>query len=486
MRTSGILLAVSSLPSRHGIGDFGTSAFMFVDLLKKADMPIWQMLPLNPLGYGNSPYQPYSSKAIEPLYLSLDALVEEGLLVAPIPDFQRTSSRVDYDAVRAFKEPYFRQAFDRFVVTQAFVSFLDQNPWVYDYAVFMTFKREHDLRMWTTWDKDFKRWIHQKNLDLSPYERSIQYECFLQYMVLKQFQELRQYSRSQGIRFVGDIPIYVGIDSSDVWTQQSLFMLDEQGEPTFIAGVPPDYFSPTGQRWGNPLYRWDVLEQTGFHFWIDRLAYNATLFDIIRIDHFRAFDTYWKIPSSCPTAEEGAWIEAPGYALFNTIQEKLPHVDIIAEDLGDLRPEVLQLRDHFKLPGMKIIQFELPIYPPFDGSNVKKDTYPERFVAYTGTHDNQTIMGWYEGLTKESKDHLAAILKPYEGTIAEKMVQVTFHHPANLTVIPMQDLLSLGDEARMNTPGTIGSPNWEWKLVDFKSFEANLEKIARWVEKSQR
>lgn len=486
MRTSGILLAVSSLPSRHGIGDFGPSAFTFVDLLKKAHMPIWQMLPLNPLGYGNSPYQPYSSKAIEPLYLSLDALIEEGLLVAPIPDFQPASSRVDYDAVRTFKEPYFRQAFDRFVVTQAFVSFLDQNSWVYDYAVFMTFKREHELRMWTTWDKDFKRWIHQKNLDLSPYERSIQYECFLQYMVLKQFQTLRQYARSQGIRFVGDIPIYVGIDSSDVWTQQSLFMLDEQGEPTFIAGVPPDYFSPTGQRWGNPLYRWDVLEQTGFHFWIDRLAYNATLFDIIRIDHFRAFDTYWKIPSSCPTAEEGAWIEAPGYALFNTIQQKLPHVEIIAEDLGDLRPEVLELRDHFKLPGMKIIQFELPIYPPFDGSNVKKDASPERFVAYTGTHDNQTVMGWYEGLTKESKDHLDAILKPYEGTITEKMVQVTLHHPANLAVIPMQDLLSLGDEARMNTPGTIGSPNWEWKLTDFNSFEAHLEKIARWVEKSQR
>lgn len=485
MRSSGILLAVSSLPSSHGIGDFGPQAYHFIDYLVEANMPIWQMLPLNPLGFGNSPYQPYSSKAIEPLYLSLDIFLQEGLLTDKIPHFQEHATRVDYDAVRAFKEPYFQQAFSKFVITEAFVRFMNQNPWVHDYAVFMTFKREHDLKMWTQWDKDFKDWIHFKNLDLSPYETSIQYECFLQYMAFKQFQNLRQYAKSKGVRFVGDIPIYVGIDSSDVWTQQSLFMLDEHGEPTFIAGVPPDYFAPTGQRWGNPLYRWDVLEQTGFHFWIDRLAYNASLFDIIRIDHFRAFDTYWKIPVTCPTAIDGAWIEAPGYALFERIQATLPHVEIIAEDLGDLRPQVLELRDHFKLPGMKIIQFDVPIYPPFQPST-HHDAFPTRFVAYTGTHDNQTTVGWYQTLQKESQVALTKFLQPFKGTIADQMIQKTLDHPAFLAIIPMQDILNLDDSARMNTPGTIGTPNWEWKMNSFESFASRLALLRQWVKQSKR
>ena len=485
MRSSGILLAVSSLPSAHGIGDFGPRAYEFIDYLVEAKMPIWQMLPLNPLGFGNSPYQPYSSKAIEPLYLSLEVFVQEGLLLGPIPSFQEKVTRVDYDAVRAFKEPYLREAFSKFVVTEAYVRFINQNSWVYDFAVFMTFKREHNLQMWTQWDKDFKKWIHSRSLDLSPYERSIQYECFLQYMAYKQFQALRQYAKSKGVKFVGDIPIYVGIDSSDVWSQQNLFMLDEKGEPTFIAGVPPDYFAPTGQRWGNPLYRWDVLELTGFHFWIDRLAYNATLFDIIRIDHFRAFDTYWKIPVSCPTAVDGVWIEAPGYALFEKIKASLPHVEIIAEDLGDLRPQVLELRDHFHLPGMKIIQFELPIYPPFEPST-KQDAYPTQFVAYTGTHDNQTTLGWFESLTKPSQEALHEILNPFHGSIADQMIQQTLAHSADLAIIPMQDILNLDDSARMNTPGTIGSPNWEWKMNDFSSFKKRIPTLCQWINHSNR
>jgi 4-alpha-glucanotransferase len=263
-------------------------------------------------------------------------------------------------------------------------------------------------------------------------------------------------------------------------------MLNEKGEPTSIAGVPPDYFSPTGQRWGNPLYRWDVLESTNFDFWVDRLTYNATLFDVIRIDHFRAFDTYWKIPSSCPTAVEGEWIEAPGQALFNTLQKKLPKLNIIAEDLGDLRPEVLQLRDDFKLPGMKIMQFELPIYPPFDPNLMKQDSFPERFVVYSGTHDNQTVMGWYAQLAHDSKTHLHEYLKPFEGTIAQQMVQLTLQHPSYLAILPMQDVLSLDDEARMNTPGTIGTPNWEWKMINFDSFEAIIDKLKGWIKVSNR
>lgn len=486
MRSSGILLAVSSLPSRHGIGDFGASAYQFISYLKKAKMPYWQMLPLNPLGYGNSPYQPYSSKALEPLYLNLDKLKEEGLIHSSIPDFNRDATRVDYDAVRDFKEPFLKEAFSNFVITDAYIRFLEAQPWVRSYAIFMAFKRHHQLNMWTTWDKEFKSWIAHQSLDLSPYEQAIQYECFLQYQLLRQFHQLKAFAKQEGVQFVGDIPIYVGIDSSDVWTQQSLFMLDDQGEPTHIAGVPPDYFSPTGQRWGNPLYRWDVLEKTNFAFWIDRLAYNATLFDVIRIDHFRAFDTYWKIPVTCPTAVEGAWIEAPGYALFHTIQQQLPHVHIIAEDLGDLRPEVLQLRDYFRLPGMKILQFDIPIYPPFENPPDNKDAFPQRFVAYTGTHDNQTVMGWYPTLSSLSKEKLAHLLQGFNGTIAEKMVQLTLAHPAELAVIPMQDLLSYDDEARMNTPGTIGSPNWEWKLASFRAFDSLIVSIQQWIQASGR
>ena len=486
MRSSGILLAVSSLPSRHGVGDFGSEAYRFIDLLASTGMHYWQMLPLNPLGYGNSPYQPYSSKAMDPLYLNLDQLKEEGLIQSEIPSFHLSHSIVAYDAVKAFKEPFLEEAFRHFVITDTYIRFLDMNPWVRDFAIFMTFKRHHELRMWTMWDKEFKQWIHHKDLDLSPYEQAIQYECFLQYQLVRQFKALKAYALAKNILFVGDIPIYLGIDSSDVWTQQSLFMLDDHGAPTFIAGVPPDYFAPTGQRWGNPLYRWDILKATNFEFWVDRLSYNATLFDVIRIDHFRAFDTYWKIPSSCPTAIDGEWIEAPGYDLFNTLQQKLPNIHIIAEDLGDLRPQVLELRDHFKLPGMKIMQFELPIYPPFDASSMKQEAFPERFVVYSGTHDNQTVMGWYAQLSDESKACLSRYLNPYEGTIAEQMVQLTLQHRSDLAILPMQDVLSLDDRARMNTPGTIGSPNWEWKMINFDGFEVIKHKLKGWIKASNR
>jgi 4-alpha-glucanotransferase len=265
-------------------------------------------------------------------------------------------------------------------------------------------------------------------------------------------------------------------------------MLTPDGEPTFIAGVPPDYFAATGQRWGNPLYRWDVMEKDGFKFWIDRLGYNAQLFDIIRIDHFRAFDTYWKIPVSCPTAVEGAWIEAPGYALFDTIKKQLPNLQIIAEDLGDLRPEVLTLRDHYQLPGMKIMQFEFPIYPDKFGQlpPPKESKLSSHAVAYTGTHDNQTTMGWYQTLATISQQRLALFLQAYHGTIAEKLVQYTLAAKPNHAILPMQDLLSLDDQARMNVPGTIGSPNWEWKLKDFTQFEKLISTFQQWLITSKR
>ena len=487
MRKAGILLAVSSLPSRHGVGDFGPNAYAFIDQLKATGASWWQVLPLNPLGYGNSPYQPYSSKAMDELYISLDLLIKEKL-IEDAPDFLPTSTKVDYDAVRNFKHRYFRQAFQKFIPDATYTKFIEAQPWVEIYAVFMAFKVKHQLQMWTLWSPPFKHWISDRKLDLRPYQEEIRYQMFLQFKVYQQFIDLKRYVNEQQLKLVGDIPIYVGIDSIDVWMHQDQFMLTAEGEPTHVAGVPPDYFSLTGQRWGNPLYRWDVMEKNNFSFWIDRLAYVANLFDVLRIDHFRAFDTYWKIPSTCPTAVEGDWIEAPGYALFDTIKKQLPHLDIIAEDLGDLRPEVLMLRDHYHLPGMKIMQFALPIYPNGQGviepPALKKET--AHFIAYTGTHDNQTTMGWYQGLTKQSQVALSKFIQPYQGTIAEKMVQLSLQSPYDVVVIPMQDILSLDDLARMNVPGTIGSPNWEWKMKDFKQFDMTIQSLKSWIVHAKR
>jgi 4-alpha-glucanotransferase len=488
MRQSGILLAVSSLPSQYGIGDFGNEAYQFIDLLKEAGMQWWQVLPLNPLGYGNSPYQPYSSQAMDELYISLDRLKKQGLIQSHLKRFQATAQRVDYDAVRVFKSVYLKEAFLNFKPNLAYQTFIAENSWVETYAIFMTFKSLHQLNMWTLWDKEFKEWITYQNLDLAPYQKDINYHMFLQYVLFEQYMGIKHYANQQGILMVGDIPIYVGIDSIDVWTNQKQFLLTDSGEPTHIAGVPPDYFSATGQRWGNPLYRWDVMEADGFSFWINRLGYNQKLFDIIRIDHFRAFDTYWKIPSSCPTAVEGAWIEAPGYALFDQIYAQFPHIQIIAEDLGDLRPQVLELRDHYQLPGMKITQFSLPIYQDDSESiNPESPKYDgPRSIVYTGTHDNQTTIGWYQTLSKKAQEKLEQLLATYTGTIAEKLVQFTLDSVYQTAVIPMQDLLNLDDSARMNVPGTIGSPNWEWKMNNFTLFQSRIPLIKEWLKKANR
>ena len=487
MRTSGILLAVSSLPSPHGIGDFGPSAYAFIDALSQSGIKLWQVLPLNPLGYGNSPYQPYSSKAIDELYISLDFLVRDGYLPSVKP-FKKQREKVAYDEVRTFKTGYLKTAFASFKPSSQYQRFIKDNPWVETFAIFMTFKSLHQLNMWTLWPKEFKTFIHNRAIDLTPYQPEIQYHQFIQFILYQQFMALKTYANRHGVLLVGDIPIYVGIDSVDVWTNQAQFLLTAEGEPTHIAGVPPDYFSATGQRWGNPLYHWDVMEKDGFKFWLDRLGYLQTLFDIIRIDHFRAFDTYWKIPSSCPTAVEGAWIEAPGYALFDAIKKHLPTLAIIAEDLGDLRPQVLTLRDHYQLPGMKIAQFELPIYPDHRGK-LPPAVMPKiasHTVIYTGTHDNQTTMGWFAKLASPSQKRLLSLLQDFEGNAAEKLIQFTLHSPSSYAIIPMQDLLSLEDDARMNTPGTIGSPNWEWKLKDWHKFLAILPTLKTWLTAAKR
>lgn len=482
MRDAGVLVPVSAMPSRHGIGDFGKSSYEFVEKLKESGVKIWQILPLNPLGFGNSPYQPYSSYAGDELYISLELLKEEGL-IKEIEDFRKEETRIDYQAVRTFKEGYLKEAFKAFEPTEDYNEFR-RRDWVYKYAVFITLKKANSLRCWNEWPKEQQEWIRDRKYDISPYENEIRYEMFLQYIFYKQWMALKKFANQAGIKIMGDVPIYVGIDSLDVWDNQECFLLDLESRPAFIAGVPPDYFSEFGQRWGNPIYNWEFIKIRGFDFWINRLSYSGELFDIVRIDHFRGFDTYWKIPASCPTAVEGEWVEAPGYELFELLSEKLPDVEIVAEDLGDLRPEVLKLRDHFGLKGMKVVQFT---FDPNEKNNNFEDR--ENMIIYTGTHDNQTIRGWYESqkLLRRLAIRLYLWRKGYrQKMISHKFIAYALDSIAAMAVLPLQDIMGIGDEGRINTPGTLGSPNWEWKLADFRELDRNLPQLKKMVVASGR
>lgn len=480
MRKAGILMAVSSLPSSYGIGDFGDECIQFIDYIKACGFKIWQILPLNPVGYGNSPYQAYSSKAISDLYISLDELKKMGL-IKKTKKMNAHRKSVDYEAVKSFKFSYYQEAFSNFKKNHEFKKFAEQK-WVIDYAVFISLKKKNEMKIWYDWPIEEKNWIQDQRYDLSELKENIEFEIFLQFILYKQWQRIKKYANKKGIEIMGDLPIYVGIDSVDVWANQESFLLDEEGHPIFIAGVPPDYFSATGQRWGNPLYDWDYLKTHEFDFWVDRLAYNATLFDSIRIDHFRAFDTYWKIPKSCPTAIVGEWVEAPGYELFETLFERIPHLKIIAEDLGNLRHEVIELRDTFHLAGMKVTQFTFNPETPYANER-------QNVVAYTGTHDNQTLNSWFASQSSSFKRKSRIFLDTagyHQDTMNDRLIAFTLNSLADTTIIPMQDLLHLSARSRMNTPGTSGSPNWEWKLADFDEFKRRIPYIAQMIKESKR
>lgn len=480
---AGVLMPVSSLPSRDGVGSFGAEAYEFVDILASMGAKLWQILPLNPLSYGNSPYQPYSSFAGDPLYIDLGLLEKEGFLPKGRPSFEpEDPNRVDFEKVRAFKEPWLRKAYQAFREKGApgkdYEDFAAQ-PWVYPYGVFITLKGRNQMRCWNEWPQEQQDWSVDGRFDLKPLEEEISYQIFLQYVFYTQWMALKAYANSKGLLIMGDIPFYVGIDSLDVWGGRKNFLLDSEGRPTFIAGVPPDYFSVTGQRWGNPIYNWEQIEADGFQFWIDRLSYNSKLYDIVRIDHFRAFDTYWKIPASCETAVEGQWLEAPGYALLDTVFKALPELWLIAEDLGDLRPEVLTLRDHYDLQGMYVAQF-----------NLGEEAPQRQQVAYTGTHDNQTSRGWYQDLSPLKKRRVNRVLKPFSAfpreRVSHKMIRYICMSKALIAVAPVSDILALDDAARLNTPGTVGSPNWEWRLTGFAKLRRQIPWVRALLEQSGR
>lgn len=482
MRETGILLPVSSLPSRMGIGDMGEAAYKFIDIIADKGITIWQILPLNPLGYGNSPYQPYSSFAGDEIYINLEMLWEDGLLAEPPTPFRETADTVDYQAVRAIKEQYLKEAFARFGREAGYREFLKES-WLHPYGVFMAFRKASGGQCWNEWPIWQQQWPEKREGDLTPYEKEISYQMFLQYLFYSQWTRLKKYANDHGIKIMGDVPFYVGLDSADVWAGKENFLLDAEGKPAFVAGVPPDYFSETGQRWGNPIYDWDYIERQDFHFWLDRLGYNTRLFDVIRIDHFRAFDTYWKIPATCPTAVEGDWIEAPGYAALDRIQKEIPQGCLVAEDLGDLRPEVTTLKEHYGLKGMKVLQFTINVRSKYGWDEVKDK---ENLIVYTGTHDNTTIKDWYESQTAAGRRKVRRFLRRQgitQGSVVRRLIVYALRSKAEYAVIPMADLLELGVRGRINTPGTVGSPNWEWKMANLCQVKYHLAKLEPWIRR---
>lgn len=471
MRKAGILMPVSSLPSRTGVGELGKETYEFLDYLKEAGIKIWQVLPMNPLGYGNSPYQPYSSCAGDEIYINLDLLYEEGLLKEIPPSYLEKEKYVEYDKVRAWKEPYLREAYGNFEETKEYREFVSQD-WVFQYGVFRALKKENGNRCWNEWEKEAVT---------AETEREAAYHMFLQYVFLCQWRKVKERANSNGIDIMGDVPFYVGIDSVDVWSGKENFLLGADGRPVFIAGVPPDYFSAVGQRWGNPIYDWDYMKKTGYDFWVKRIGYNSDLFDIIRIDHFRAFDTFWKIPSSCPTAVEGEWVEAPGYEVLDTLKKKVPEVYLVAEDLGELRPEVIELKDHYGLKGMKILEFSIDTNGKYAEDHYKEK---ENLIIYTGTHDNDTLMEWYGKMSCASKRKLRKFLKKKgikQGSVKDRLLTYTWKSMAEYAIIPMGDILGMGKEAHLNTPGTVGSPNWEWRMPDMSKIKEGLNRYKKQI-----
>ncbi|MCS7061148.1 MAG: 4-alpha-glucanotransferase [Anaerolineae bacterium] len=478
-RASGLLLHPTSLPGRFGIGELGKQVYEFIDFLAAAGQRLWQVLPLGPTGYGDSPYQCFSAFAGNPLLISLDTLVEEGALspadVANAPPFP--AQRVDYGPVIQFKFDRLRRSFDYFQRhaapedRAAFEAFCAANAgWLDDYALFMAIKEAHGGRVWSIWERDIARRepaaLARCQAQLRREQRIWQYT---QYQFFKQWRAVREYAHAHGIEIIGDIPIFVAYDSADAWANREQFYFDEDGAPTVIAGVPPDYFSPTGQRWGNPLYRWDVMQQHGFDWWIARCHSAFTLYDRVRIDHFRGFEAYWEVPADEPTAIKGRWVKAPGYELFRAIEQALRPADapagyrlpIIAEDLGVITPEVEALRDTFGFPGMRVLQFA---FVADTKSAYLPHNYIRNCVAYSGTHDNNTTVGWFNSLDERTRKQVLS----YTGTDGRQihwaLARLLMMSVADTIVLTMQDVLGLGEEARMNLPGRPDG-NWQWRLL---------------------
>lgn len=475
-RASGILLHPTSLPGKYGIGDLGPYAFRWVDFLADAGCGLWQILPLGPTGYGDSPYQCFSSFAGNPYLISPELLLDECLLtkvdLADCPTF--SNDRVDYARLIPWKLKILDAAFRRFCqgirsdLVVEFEQFINSNShWLMDYALFMALKDVYAGRSWVEWPKPVR------NRDLQTigearerYADAIRNQMFRQFLFFRQWRMLLEYAHSKNIRIIGDIPIFVAHDSADVWSNPELFVLDTEGNPLIVAGVPPDYFSETGQLWGNPLYRWENHALTDYQWWVKRVKMVMSLVDIVRLDHFRGFVGYWEVPASEKTAEKGRWMPGPGAGFFESLKRQLGELPIIAEDLGEITPDVIELRERFQFPGMKILQFA------FEGDSDNPflpHHYERNCVVYTGTHDNDTSRGWYDRVSEEKRDFCRRYLGRSGQGIAWDMIRSAWASVADIAIAPMQDFLNLGNEARMNYPGN-PSGNWSWRML-----EANLD-----------
>ena len=476
-RRSGILLHPTSLPGRFGIGDLGDAACRFVDFLAAAGQSYWQVLPLSPTGYADSPYQTLSAFAGNPMLISPEKLVETGHLseadTENVPDFP--DDRVDFGPVIHYKTALLDRAFANFRTQApasqraAFARFCDEQAfWLDDFALFMALKEAHNLCPWHEWEA---RVATRQPEALARWQESladeIENQKYRQWQFFEQWLAVKRYANERGIRIIGDIPIFVSMDSTDVWANTHLFSFDEALQPTVVSGVPPDYFSETGQLWGHPLYRWEVMAQDGYAWWIARFRMSLTQADVVRIDHFRGFYNYWEIPAEEDTAINGRWLYGPSVSVFQAVTAALGEVAIIAEDLGDFNDEsragVDALQAEFGYPGMKVLQFAFIAGPTdlFLPHNFARD-----WVVYTGTHDNDTIIGWYQITSTEAeRDHVRKYLGRDGSDIAWDLIRLAWASIANTAITTVQDLLSLGHGFRMNTPSTVGSPNWCWRLL---------------------
>jgi 4-alpha-glucanotransferase len=497
-RACGVLLHPTSLPGPYGVGDLGHEAYRFVDFLASAGQSLWQVLPLGPTGYGNSPYQCFSAFAGNTLLISPDLLVEHGLLAPEVlSDVRRLDdARVEYGAAFELKERLLSRAFENYRaarpagVRDNFEEFKESAAaWLDDYALYRSLKRERNEAAWTSWEPELVR-REERALDDARSRLAVEIEAvkFKQFLFFDQWARLREYCHGKNVQIIGDIPIFVAHDSADVWAQPRQFRLGEDGRPTVVAGVPPDYFSKTGQLWGNPLYDWERMKTEGFGWWIERVRATLSLVDIIRIDHFRGFAAYWEIPGGDETAERGRWVFAPGNELFAAIKSELGALPIIAEDLGFITPDVIELRDAFDFPGMRILQFA------FSTDSTNKDlphNHVRNTVIYTGTHDNDTAVGWFRSDAGGSSVRSASQVErerqycldylDTDGTeINWDFIRALYASVGDTALVPLQDVLGLGSEARMNTPATM-SGNWGWRFREgdlSEDVSARLRRLA--------
>ena len=480
-RSSGILLHPTSLPSAYGIGELGPEAHRFADFLRDAGQRIWQVLPLGPTGYGDSPYQCFSAFAGNPLLISLDTLVERGHLdsrqLDSRPEF--SDGQVDFGAVIAWKAPLLRHAFRSFQCSlpaerEAFAAFCERHSgWLDEFALFMALKETHDNVAWMQWDADLAlREPDAIQRARTQFRDEIECHKFIQFEFERQWHDLKAHCGRNDIRIMGDVPIYVALDSADVWANRELFELDESGRPKAVSGVPPDYFSATGQLWGNPIYRWEAHAKTGYAWWIARLRRSLEMLDMIRLDHFRGFEAYYEIPGGEVTAVDGAWVKGPGAALFEALENALGRLPIVAENLGVITPEVEALRERFGFPGMAILQFAFGKDP--QAPDFKPHNYPRHLAAYTGTHDNDTAVGWWTSAAgagsirtstdvAEELDYARRYLNTDGHEINWVMIRTLMASVADTVLFPLQDVLGVGSEGRMNLPGT-SSGNWRWRF----------------------